>query len=574
MSVYLDEWRGKKARAGKGVTNEPKTPPGIWSEKIKEYQWLARADAWDRNLTKLAETKIEQLWAEKIMSRTEALGRMSEMGRTNIDEFVKLGKDGEIVAFNAQALKERGFLVKKISTSRGKTNSNSIELYDAQSAVSMMGKHHGAFEGAENEPASAGTRTLAVPADVLAPPFLAPLRDIRGHAHTEYVFYGGRGSTKSSFISLAIIWQLITNPTMHAVALRQVADTLRDSVYAQLTWAIEVLEGYYPGLAKDFKRTTSPLEITYLPTGQKIYFRGADDPGKIKSIKPAFGYIGIAWFEELDQFHGPEAVRKIEQSAIRGGETAFIFKSFNPPPTAANWANKYVKVPKESQYKHFSSYIDVPPEWLGKPWLDEAEFLKGVNPKAYEHEYLGIPSSAGGLVFENVQLRAITDDEIAQFDHVLHGLDWGFYPDPAHYGRCHYDAARRTLYLFGEYRGWKLNNRALYDEVIKAGYKNHQLIIADSAEPKSVADFREYGATIRGAEKGPDSVKYSIKWLQGLSAIIIDPARCPYAAEEFIDYEYEQDPDGNFISEYPDKNNHAIDQTRYATNLIWRRRGQ
>ena len=91
------------------------------------------------------------------------------------------------------------------------------------------------------------------------------------------------------------------------------------------------------------------MEIEYIPTGQKIYFRGADDPGKIKSIKPQFGYIGIVWFEELDQYHGPEAIRNIEQSVIRGGDIAYIFKSFNPPQTANNWANKYVKIPKSSQ---------------------------------------------------------------------------------------------------------------------------------------------------------------------------------------------------------------------------------
>jgi len=318
------------------------------------------------------------------------------------------------------------------------------------------------------------------------------------------------------------------------------------------------------------------LEITYLPTGQKIFFRGADEPGKIKSIKPAFGYIGIAWFEELDQFHGPEAVRNIEQSAIRGGDLAYIFKSFNPPRTLANWANKYIRIPKETQYQHKSTYLDLGNRmrWLGKVFVEEAEHLKIVNPGAYEHEYLGVANSAGGLVFENVQIRKITDEEIAQFDRVLHGLDFGYYPDPAHYTRMHYDAARRVLYIFGEVRRWKASNRALYDALVEYGLTPEDLLICDSAEPKSVADFREYGASARGAEKGPESVTYSIKWMQGLTAIVIDPERCPYAAEEFLEYEYEQDPDGNYISEYPDRNNHAIDSARYGANLIWRRRGQ
>jgi phage terminase large subunit len=408
-----------------------------------------------------------------------------------------------------------------------------------------------------------------MPADVIAPSFLNAYRDIRDRNHTEYLFYGGRGSTKSSFISLATIYLLVNNPGIHALATRQVGNTLRDSVFSQLTWAIGEL-----GLSDKFKKTTSPLEIIYIPTGQRIYFRGADDPLKIKSIKPPFGYIGILWFEELDQYRGPEAVRSIEQSAIRGGDIAYIFKSFNPPRTVANWANKYTKIPKANQYQHYSNYLDVPAEWLGRTFLDEAEHLKAVNPKAYEHEYLGIANGTGGQVFENVVLRKITDEEISQFDRVVWGGDWGYYPDPADFGPVHYDAARRKLYLFGEYRAWKQNNRQLYDGIKAAGYSDDLLLIADSAEPKSVADFREYGATCRGAEKGPDSVKYSIKWLQGLTEIVIDPKRCPYAAEEFLEYEYEQDSDGNYISSYPDKNNHSIDRVRYATNLIWRKRGQ
>lgn len=421
------------------------------------------------------------------------------------------------------------------------------------------------------DPAQSATAVppVTIGAQQIAQSFGNVHRDIQAHRHTEYVFHGGRGSTKSSFISLELVALLVNNPEVHAVVMRQVKDTLRHSVYAQIVWAISEL-----GLTDRFKSTLSPLEITYLPTGQTIYFRGADEPGKLKSLKTPFGYIGLLWLEELDQFRGPEAVRNIEQSAIRGGDLAWIFKSFNPPPTAANWANKYVQVPKESQCRHHSTYLDVPPEWLGQVFLDEAEHLKQVNPTAYEHEYLGVANSVGGSVFGNLQLRAIADDEIAQFDRVLHGLDWGYYPDPAAYNRMHYDAARLTLYIFGELRRYKTSNRQFYDDLVAYGLAPQDTLIADSAEPKSVADFRSYGAACRGAEKGPESVKYSMKWLQSLRAIVIDPARCPETAQEFLDYELEQDRDGNWISEYPDANNHHIDAVRYATNLIWKRRGQ
>lgn len=356
---------------------------------------------------------------------------------------------------------------------------------------------------------------------------------------------------------------------MHALVMRQVANTLRDSVYAQLQWAISEL-----GLSDEFKAIASPMEIEYLPTGQKIYFRGADDPGKIKSITPTFGYLGLVWFEELDQFHGQNSIRKIEQS-IRGGDDTLYFKSFNPPPTKNNWANKYLLIPKDTQYQHTSNYLTVPPEWLGKTWLEEAEHLKNTNLKAYENEYLGLATNDGGMVFDNVKIRKIVDDEIAQFDRVLHGLDWGFYPDPASYGKMHYDAARRTLYIYGEGRYWKKSNEDLFKQLVEDKLiTKTDLIIADSAEPKSVGDFKAYGANIRGAEKGPESVKYSIKWLQGLTAIIIDNERAPYHAEEFLNYEYERTKDDEIISEFPDKSNHAIDDTRYATNLIWRKRGE
>jgi phage terminase large subunit len=632
LAVYLAEWRVRQEKAGKSSQNQPTRTPGSWSKQAKADQWHERAVAWDQHLTNLAEAEVEERWRSKIMGSVEARGRMSEFGRNDIRPFFKIVERwtetplpseeilkeeqrvrmvlGEPATYTIYKVKkvvidmeafldpELSFRVKEFTDSP--KNGIGFKLHDAPAAIAAVGKHTGAF----TEPGDAGsetTRIITIPADLLAPPFLAPYRDIRDRRHTEYVFFGGRGSTKSSFISLAIITLLVNNPNMHALGLRQVGETLRDSVYAQLTWAIDQLDAYYPGLAKDFKRTTNPLEITYLPTGQKIYFRGADDAGKIKSIKTPFGYIGLTWFEELDQFHGEEAIRKIEQSAIRGGDIAYIFKSFNPPRTAANWANKYVKIPKPTQHRHTSNYLDVPPEWLGRPWLDEAEFLKSINPTAYEHEYLGVANGTGGLVFENVSLRRITDEEIAGFDRVTWGGDWGYYPDPADFGPVHYDAARRVLYVFGEYRAWKQRNEALFAELVrKHGLLPQDLLILDSAEPKSVADFQKYsvdgvpmldghgkpklkrdgtpimlyGPTCRGAEKGPDSVKYSIRWLQGLTEIVIDPERCPYAAEEFIDYEYEQDKDGNFISEYPDRNNHSIDRVRYATNLIWRKRGQ
>ena len=427
--------------------------------------------------------------------------------------------------------------------------------------------------GNDNRGGNKDNQLLSIPADLIAPDFLASHRAIKSGKYTEYVEDGGRGSTKSSFISLELVVLLINNPTWHALATRQVKDTLRDSVYSQLLWAINEL-----GIAEKWKCTTSPLEMEYLPTGQKIYFRGADDPAKIKSLKPPFGHIALLWFEELDSFRGAEVVRSIEQSAIRGGDAAYIFKSFNPPRTAQNWANKYVKVPNEKRWHHTSNYLNVPVEWLGKAFIEQAEFLKSVNPEAYEHEYMGVANFAGGMVFHNIEQRSITDDEIAQFDRVGQGIDWGWYPDPFAWTRSHYDPARLTLYIFDEYRSNRQSNREtyayLYDDADGKHAPKDELLIADSAEPKSIGDYKAYGANIRGAEKGPDSRKYSYKWLQSLLKIVIDPVRCPNTATEFQDCEYEQDKDGNYISEYPETNDHFIDSVRYRTNKIWMKRGE
>ena len=408
-----------------------------------------------------------------------------------------------------------------------------------------------------------------IPARLMAQAFLPVHLDILEKGHTEYVEKGGRGSTKSSFISLEIPSLLINNPQMHAVCCRKVGNTLRDSVYSQILWAIEAL-----GLSSEFEARVSPLEITYKPTGQKIYFRGADDPIKLKSIKPPFGYIGILWLEELDQFCGDEECRNIQQSVIRGGDDAYIFKSFNPPKALNNWANKYVGQPKENRLVTHSDYTQVHPKWLGKAFLDEADYLKQINPTAYEHEYLGIPNGNGGMVFENVCGEEITDEQIRGFDRVLNGLDWGYYPDPWAFNRMHYDAGRRILYIFDELTAYKKGNRDTADMLLAAGMTQSDRITADSAEPKSIGDYRSYGLYCRPAEKGPGSVEYSMKWLQSLVKIVIDPKRCPDTYEEFTAYEYERTKDGEIISGYPDANNHHIDAVRYATEQIWKRRGQ
>lgn len=392
------------------------------------------------------------------------------------------------------------------------------------------------------------------------------IRDIRDKEHLEYVFKGGRGSTKSTTVGMTIVELMKNNHDIHAVVCRKVGNTIKDSVYNKIKWAIGKQE-----FTEEFDSKLSPMEITLKSTGQKIYFRGADDPDKIKSINPEYGYIGILWFEELDQFAGPEEIRKIEQSAIRGGDLAWIFKSFNPPKTMNNWANKYVLEPKENRIVHSSTYLDVPPEWLGQPFIDEADHLKEVNPNAYEHEYMGIANGNGGNVFEYLEIRDITDEEISRMDRIFAGVDYGWYPDAFCYLRTYYDSAREKIYLIDELYVNKWSNSKTADWIKKKGYDDYTMI-CDSAEPKSVNDFRDAGLPARGAIKGPGSIEYGFKFLQ-TKTLVIDPKRTPNAYKEITEYEYDRDKEGNVISGYPDGNDHAISALRYAYEPLFNRRG-
>jgi len=417
---------------------------------------------------------------------------------------------------------------------------------------------------------------VELPAKDIASQFTDIYRAILDRDYREYYLEGGRGSTKSSFISEVLIVLLENNPRMCAVVLRKVKDTLKDSVYAQIEWAIDTLSEVYPHIKNDYKLTKSPLEITKISTGQKIYFRGADDYGKIKSLKtPKDMYVGITWYEEFDQFAGMMEVRKINQSLIRGGDDFIQFYSYNTPASSQHFVNIEKIVPKESRLVHLSDYRAVPKKWLGQAFIDEAEFLKQTNEKLYLNEYLGEMTGVGGNVFENVELREITDEEIKTFDYIYQGIDFGWFPDPLAWTKCCYNPAQRTLYIFDEFVVNKMSNADVWQHLKDdKGVTEDDLIIADSAEPKSIGDFKAYGSLMKGADKGPGSVEYSMKWLSSLAKIVIDQRRCPTAAQEFSTYEFEQDKDGNYISGYVDANNHCIDSVRYALNNIWKKKGQ
>ena len=396
---------------------------------------------------------------------------------------------------------------------------------------------------------------------LIAPTFHGVHTAVRKSEYTHIWLPGGRGSCKSSFcgveIPLGIMRDAQCGLMTHAVVLRRYSITLRESVYAQLLWGINAL-----GASQFWQASVSPMALTYLPTGQKILFRGADDPMKVKSIKVDSGYIKYGWYEEVNEFEGEEKLRSINQSLMRGGKDFVFFYTFNPPRSARNWCNQYVSVQHPDTLIVQSTYLTVPPDWLGEQFIVEAEHLKETKPAAYAHEYLGEVTGTGGEVFDNVNFVELPDEVIGRFDRIRRGIDWGYATDPFAYNECHYDKHRRRLYIFRELHQVRLKNRKAA-ELIKplAGTKR---ITCDSAEPKSIDEMRDLGLNVAGAKKGPDSVEYGIKWLQDLEEIIIDPVRCPETAREFSGYELDRDKDGNFKAGFPDHDNHHIDAIRYA----------
>lgn len=405
--------------------------------------------------------------------------------------------------------------------------------------------------------------------DSMARTFWDLYDDLKRDGHAEYWLKGGRGSTKSSFISLVIVRGLLADPNANAIIYRKVGNTIKDSVYSQMLWAIDQLQ-----LAPWFQAKVSPFELIYKPTGQRVLFRGADDPLKSKSIKLQHGYFRYLWFEELSEFRGMEDIRTIKQSVFRGVDRGVTLYSYNPPKSAQNWVNTEALKSVTGRLVHHSTYLDVPKEWLKEAFISEAERLAQSNERAYRNEYMGEVTGTGGTVFDNLVLREISADEIGGFGATYAGLDFGWFPDPLHFVRCAYDPARRRLYIYDEYRTVRTSNADVYRILTEQKQLTAaEEVISDSAEMKSVNDMRSYGMRCVAATKGPGSVRASMRWLQALREIIIDPARCPEAAKEFSQYEYERTRDGEYVDAYPDANNHAIDAVRYALNRVWLRAG-
>lgn len=396
---------------------------------------------------------------------------------------------------------------------------------------------------------------------VLNKQFHSLYKSSRNNNHLRYVLKGGRGSGKSTFISIQLILDLIKYP-ITILCVRKVGNTLPESCYEQLKEAVGILK-----LDKYFHFAKSPLRIDYLPRGNSIIFRGADNPAKIKSIKVSKYPITELWIEELAEFKTEEEVAMIEKSILRAelpkGLMYKFFYSYNPPKRKQSWVNKKYETQfiNPNTLINHSTYIDNP--YISQAFIDEALYSKERSQSKYEWEYLGKPIGSGVVPFNNLDFRKITDEEIENFDNIRQGIDWGYATDPLAFVRIHYDKKRRRIYVFDEVYEVKLSNRKLSKKIIEKKY-NDVISIADSAEPKSIDELKGYGVKIKGAKKGSGSVEFGEKWLDDLDAIIIDPVRCPHTASEFENIDYEVDRFGNVKTRLEDNNNHSIDACRYA----------
>lgn len=381
------------------------------------------------------------------------------------------------------------------------------------------------------------------------------------HKHLRYVLKGGRGSAKSTHIALKLIMDMMKYPVT-TLCIRKVGNTLQESVFEQLKEAIEILE-----VSAYWQVNLSPLRLTYKPRGNKIIFRGADDPTKIKSIKMSKYPVAFMWIEELAEFKTEEEVSTIENSVLRAeldnGLFYAFYYSYNPPKRKQSWVNKKYETQfiNKNTYIHHSTYLDNP--FISKDFIEEANEVKEKRPEKYKWEYLGQAIGSGVVPFDNLTFRTITDEEYNSFDNIRQGQDYGYAVDPYSFVRWHYDKKRKKIYAMDEYYGVKISNKESAEWIYKKGY-GEKFTISDSAEPKSIAEQKGYKIRVKAAKKGPDSVEYGERWLDDLDEIVIDAKRTPNLAREFESIDYETDKDGNPKPKLEDKNNHTIDATRYA----------
>lgn len=374
------------------------------------------------------------------------------------------------------------------------------------------------------------------------------------------VVKGSRGSKKSTTTALWIIYNMMKYPLANTLVVRRVFNTHKDSTWTQLKWAVNVL-----GVSHLWNFSKSPLEATYIPTGQKILFRGLDDPMSITSITVEVGYLCWAWFEEAFQIMNEDDFNKVDMS-IRGELPLGYFKqitlTFNPW-SEKHWLKKRFFDVEDEDILALTTTYKVN-EFLGDDDRNIFEKMKKNNPRRYKIEGLGEWGIAEGLVYENFKELEFDIEEISKKSNVisLFGLDFGYTNDPTAFIALLVDKEDNSIYIFDEIYRKALTNKDIYNEISYKGYSKER-IIADSAEPKSIEELKRLGLRrIKAARKGKDSILFGIQKLQDYK-IYVHP-KCENTLVELNNYIWDN-KDGQILNKPIDDYNHLMDALRYAT---------
>ena len=380
----------------------------------------------------------------------------------------------------------------------------------------------------------------------------------------EIISKGGRGSIKSNFWAAIVEETIYNDEQAHCVFTRRYKTDLRGSVYNQFMKTV-----IRHGRIDDWEFTTSPMRAVYKKTGQQVLFVGADKPISLKSYNVTFGYVKMLLHEEADEMAGVAQMDNIEDTFLRSDTPALDVKIFNPPQSANNFMNAYVEEKRNdpSTFITHSYYYNVPQKWLGKRFFERAEWFKQHKPRYYQNNYLGEVTGTGGVIFDNVETRKLTEEFIQELPYFYYGLDFG-YEHPQVFIKAYYDSDTDILYPVEEVYSRRCKNSTFARKISK--YKNVE-ILADSARPDNIKEMQDWGFDIIGAKKrwGANNGRdYCWEWLRQCNKIVVDPERTPRLYKELTTLEFELLKDGSFSSEYPRLNEDCIMALIYGLNRV------
>lgn len=410
--------------------------------------------------------------------------------------------------------------------------------------------------------------------EIIAPKFYGIHKAIRtglcdGKPASTFWLKGGRGSTKSSFCAIEILNDVMRDPMANAIALRKVDNTVRTSLLSTFLWAMEKMQ-----VSDKFDHISSPAEITYKKTGQKILLKGLEEPEKLKSIRLVKGYFKNLWFEETSEFNGIEEIRSVEQSILRAngveGAQFNTFFSYNPPNDPNAWVNAECEIDEPGRVVHHSCYLDAPESWLGDKFIAKALLLKERDRIAYDHEYMGLAVGRADAVIFNGKWEE-KEFETPKDARFFFGADWGHAASPTFITRSfEKDGCLYIDYESVAYGADLEDLEALFDAIPGA---RSWPIKADHSRPETISFVRRRGFNIAGAEKWEGCVEDGIAHLRGFKRIYIHP-RCKQLIQAFALYCYKVDRiTKDVLPIIVKKHDHGPDALRYSLDGYIQKRG-